>query len=254
VRWGCSAAQVTELRAPIATTRLGGVLGLFSREPNIKKLEAKGDVRGLLKALRFDDPFIRAWAARALGRLGADEAIPVLIDIARPPKKGGDTDVFVREAAVAGLGHFDNPAARESLERSAKENVGPTSRAALKALNPRIVGQSFHQDRLIALAGGVTMTGAHEFAGQLVPEPSNPHDHHAVAVMIEGQRVAYLSREDAARYFPILRREGPLACQLVVSGKQGAQESWGQSESNGTFFDVQFATLIPAPSADRARR
>lgn len=222
-------------------------MGPFSREPNIKKLEAKRDVRGLIKALRFDDSFIRAWAARALGLVGSEEAIPVLIDIAQPPSKGGDTDVFVREAAVTALGQFDDPAARQSLKHSAKENVGPASRAALKALNPQIVGQSYHRDHLIALAGDITMTGAREFAGKLVSEPSNPHDPHAVAVTINEQRVAYLSREDASRYSPVLLREGPLDCQLVISGKQGAQESWGREESSGTFFDVRFATLIPDP-------
>lgn len=38
------------------------------------------------------------------------------------------------------------------------------------------------------------------FVAQLVPEPNNPYDSNAVAVQIGSQTVAYLSRQNAARY------------------------------------------------------
>jgi hypothetical protein len=46
--------------------------------PNIEKLKAKGDVAGLLKAVRESDPAVRSAAVRALGELVAPDAIDPL--------------------------------------------------------------------------------------------------------------------------------------------------------------------------------
>ncbi len=53
-------------------------MGLF--DPNIKKMENKGDIEGLVKALQHDRSSIREKAAFALDRLGWDW------------KNGNDTD------------------------------------------------------------------------------------------------------------------------------------------------------------------
>jgi hypothetical protein len=65
-----------------------------------------------------------------------------------------------------------------------------------------IVGEAQYQRPLAALAGDMTRGGRTVADGLaiLTPEPENPYDPDAIAVMIEGERVGYLSREDAIRY------------------------------------------------------
>jgi len=60
-----------------------------------------------------------------------------------------------------------------------------------------IVGESFRQDTLEALGGGRTERGVERQGHQatLMPEPTNPKDPAAIAVLIEGRLVGYLSRE-----------------------------------------------------------
>jgi len=69
-----------------------------------------------------------------------------------------------------------------------------------------VVGESHYQDALWRCVGG---DGGERVRCQvqavLVHEPENPHDGNAIAVLIEGQVVGYLSREDAAVYLPGLR-------------------------------------------------
>lgn len=69
-----------------------------------------------------------------------------------------------------------------------------------------IVGESFYQDALEALGGGRTERGVerHSHQASLMPEPENPKDSAAIAVLIEGRLVGYLSRENARAYRPVL--------------------------------------------------
>lgn len=69
-----------------------------------------------------------------------------------------------------------------------------------------IVGESFRQDTLEALGGGRTERGVERQSHQatLMPEPENPKDPAAVAVLIEGRLVGYLSRENARVYRPVI--------------------------------------------------
>jgi predicted Zn-ribbon and HTH transcriptional regulator len=67
--------------------------------------------------------------------------------------------------------------------------------------------------------------------GLLVPEPANHHDRNAVRVVIQGQLVGYLSREDATAYLPGLHRliarcdTGRVALEGVICG--GGQRDHG---------------------------
>ena len=54
----------------------------FFRKPNIEKLKAKNNVKGLIKALRYKDLGVRDSAASALAQIGAD-AVPVLSEALR---------------------------------------------------------------------------------------------------------------------------------------------------------------------------
>jgi HEAT repeat protein len=54
------------------------LLGLFG-SPNVEKLKAKGDIKGLIKALGYEKNFdIRASAAYALGSIGSRQAVEPL--------------------------------------------------------------------------------------------------------------------------------------------------------------------------------
>ena len=71
-----------------------------------------------------------------------------------------------------------------------------------------VVGESFYQPALDEIAGGRTTEGCvkREHVAALVPEPQNPYDKQAVAVLIEGRLVGHLSREDARAYAVVIRR------------------------------------------------
>jgi rubrerythrin len=66
-----------------------------------------------------------------------------------------------------------------------------------------VVGESYRQDTLWRLVGGWRSEPVREdVIALLVPEPDNEYDRNAVKVLIGGQLVGYLSREDAAAYLP----------------------------------------------------
>jgi hypothetical protein len=58
---------------------------------------------------------------------------------------------------------------------------------------------------------------------ELVPEPTNPHDPHAIMVTINGACVGYLSRQDAVTLGPAVRaaikQQGSGACRAVIAGR-----------------------------------
>jgi hypothetical protein len=93
-----------------------------------------------------------------------------------------------------------------------------------------VVGESFHQDALWEIVGGLRAEPV-RFDAQavLVPEPDNPHDVSAIQVRIGGALVGHLSRNDAAVYLPGLERlmdTGPshliaLHAQIVGGGPRG---------------------------------
>ena len=64
--------------------------------PDIDKLQAAGDIEGLIKALAWSQSQVRRNATQALAQIGAPAARP-LCDALREP------DGLVREAAAEGL-------------------------------------------------------------------------------------------------------------------------------------------------------
>jgi hypothetical protein len=69
-----------------------------------------------------------------------------------------------------------------------------------------IAGESFRQETLQALGGRRGERGVERPSqmAALMPEPTNPKDREAVAVLIAGQLVGYLRRQDARVYRPVL--------------------------------------------------
>jgi len=66
-----------------------------------------------------------------------------------------------------------------------------------------VKGESKHFDVLKPIwskAGGSKKETTVEAQAELVPEPKNPADRNAVAVLIGGKKVGYLSREEAVIY------------------------------------------------------
>lgn len=88
-----------------------------------------------------------------------------------------------------------------------------------------VVGESFHQAALWRLVGGDQGERV-RFDTQAIldPEPTNPHDTNAIRVLIQGNPVGHLGREDAAIYLSGLRsliekRGRPIGlCGQIVGG------------------------------------
>ena len=100
-----------------------GLLG----PPNIRKLKAKGKVKGLIKALGYKDWFIRNSAAEALGEIGDVRAVEPLIAALIDPN--GD----IRRASASALGKIGDVRAVEPLIAVLK--INSVSKDAAKALD-----------------------------------------------------------------------------------------------------------------------
>jgi len=95
------------------------------------------------------------------------------------------------------------------------------------------VGESHYQQALRSVIGG----WPHDYVvcevlATLVAEPGNPYDSNAIAVRVEGNKVAHLARRDAAAYqglFAQLRTEHYLgaSCRAVICGGDSDRPSLG---------------------------
>lgn len=100
--------------------------------------------------------------------------------------------------------------------------------------NYEVVGETFHERQLRAImpAGSLATGIEFETTAELLPEPKNRHDSHAVAVVIDRQTVGYLAKEDAFRYQPVL-------LDLVRSGHAPTVSCrvWAREDSYTTWDD-----------------
>jgi hypothetical protein len=81
-----------------------------------------------------------------------------------------------------------------------------------------VAGESHYQETLSRIRA-VCVPGAEgrpSFPVALIPEPNNPHDANAIAVVSAAGRVGYLPRDDAPRYRATMRA-------LQEAGYDGAQ-------------------------------
>lgn len=69
-----------------------------------------------------------------------------------------------------------------------------------------VVGEAYRSEGIRTLFPARRLTGGAdlETTARLVPEPLNPHDPHAVAVVVEGVLVGYLARDEAVKYQRLL--------------------------------------------------
>jgi hypothetical protein len=79
-----------------------------------------------------------------------------------------------------------------------------------------IVGEIYHERELAQVAGPKTPNGVSVLVdARLVPEPTNRHDRNAVAAVINGLTVGYLSREQAVNYHRAMMKRGFGGAPLV---------------------------------------
>jgi rubrerythrin len=104
-----------------------------------------------------------------------------------------------------------------------------------------VVGESRHQDVLWRIVGGQrTDRVRHETHAVLMPEPDNPVDPNAIQVLVAGNPVGYLSRNNAVAYRPGLIRlmddsvNGLVALNATIVGGGQRPDGVGQL---GVFLD-----------------
>ena len=98
-------------------------------KPNIRKLKAKKDIEGLIKALDDSDEDVRLKAVEALGKIGDARAVEGLI-------KALDDDIDVRREAVKALGEIGDPRAFDALSELVHDDkyVREFAREALRRI------------------------------------------------------------------------------------------------------------------------
>ena len=96
-------------------------------KPNIRKLKAKKDIEGLIKALDDSDEDVRLKAVEALGKIGDARAVEGLI-------KALDDDIDVRREAVKALGEIGDPRAFDALSELVHDESRDVREAARDAL------------------------------------------------------------------------------------------------------------------------
>jgi hypothetical protein len=105
-----------------------------------------------------------------------------------------------------------------------------------------VVGTSFHQTTLEFLFGKSTPEGRHRYsAALLTPQPNNPKDRKAVAVIAHGLEVGYLEREVAPDFLRALRRGGfaDAGCESKIVG------SWNSIGHDWGYVGIRLNTNMP---------
>ena len=95
-----------------------------------------------------------------------------------------------------------------------------------------IIGETNYQAELESIAGPKTADGAGvQVSAFLMPEPENPYDSNAVAVIISDKTVGYLSRDNNKEFLEFLSELGAsgACCEAFIEG------AWKHTRSEGNF-------------------
>lgn len=107
-----------------------------------------------------------------------------------------------------------------------------------------IVGESHCQAALSNICGGHNREGHWlETVADLALEPTNPYDENAVMVTISGEKVGYLSRDDAPKYLEALREAGFDGQRVKVAAK--IVGGWRTNQHDAGHFGVKLAMPWP---------
>jgi Protein of unknown function (DUF4236) len=104
-----------------------------------------------------------------------------------------------------------------------------------------VVGESHYQAELERIVGGRTEDSArYQCVAILTPEPDNPYDPHAVCLSINGEKVAHLSRDWAAKFNAALAANGyaQAACNALIVG------GWERGGDRG-HFGIKLDIALP---------
>jgi HIRAN domain len=103
------------------------------------------------------------------------------------------------------------------------------------------VGESRYQDVLGEIAGGKRAESQYiETNAEIRREPGNLYDANAIQVLVGGQLVAYLPKEEAALYAPVMDARGLRAAPCPAEIRGG----WRDETDEGSFGVVVW---LPAP-------
>ena len=140
-------------------------------------------------------------------------------------------------AALLDLLGEEHPAATRRRQRG---RVGP--RVPITVSGDRgvdVVGESYHQDALLEIAGGSRHYGGVELeaVASLVPDPDNVHDRDAVEVRIGALPVGHLRHDDAVALRPLIDESielhGAANCPADIRG------GWDRGRGEVGFFGVE---------------
>ena len=113
-----------------------------------------------------------------------------------------------------------------------------------------VVGEQHYAQQIYAALPSVT---AEELAAwkrtatcELVPEPTNPHDPNAIAVLLHGQMAGYLPRADAANVVDLISGLSELGVDRIVG--QAVIGMGANVDNGGPLFSVNF--IMPTASWD----
>ena len=102
-----------------------------------------------------------------------------------------------------------------------------------------LAGTSHRQQVLSRIAGDALRQREHvAFTALIVPEPENPHDPNAIAVVAEGHGpVGYFARRDALRYKAmaeeLIRRDAIGVCEAFLTG------GWDDQATIGVRLEIE---------------
>ena len=154
-----------------------------------------------------------------------------------------------RGGGIQALRHLVEPDESPPSTAAAAATEGSKAPTLTADVEVGIVGESAHQDTLLALTGGRrTWSGAHRrVQARLEPEDDNPFDPLAVAVSIEGSAVGHLPRNLARLYRPVIeetiRDSGVATCRAEIRG------GWERAHGDVGRFGV--VVHLPELSEDR---
>lgn len=111
-----------------------------------------------------------------------------------------------------------------------------------------VVGESYYQDALSAICGGPCGEGhAFECVALLAPEPDNPYDRNAIAVTVDGRKVAHLSRDEAELHHAELAELGlrgrSVRCAAKINGGWARPRRDGHVEAG--HFGIELDLVHP---------
>jgi len=105
-----------------------------------------------------------------------------------------------------------------------------------------VVGTSFHQERIEAIARARTRAALNRFCAALIaPQPNNLYDRDAVVISIHGIEVGHLDHDSAREFGKVLTSSGfaDAACEAEIAGE------WVRSADDWGYVGVRLNACLP---------